>query len=66
LCIFEILCLAVLAAAAQQENSAGQQFPLLKVEVSLVSLIATVTDQNGKPATNLNKGDFEIYEDGIK
>lgn len=60
-----VLCLAA-HTSAQQENSATQQFPPFKVEVSLVSLTASVTDQNGKPATKLNKGDFEIYEDGLK
>lgn len=67
LSIAAIVCLATFGtAAAQQGTSAGQQFPPLKVQVSLVSLTATVTDQSGRPATNLNKGDFEIYEDGEK
>jgi VWFA-related protein len=34
------------------------------VDVNVVNVDVTVTDHNGKPVMNLNKNDFEIFEDG--
>lgn len=40
-------------------------FPPVKVDVSLVSLTATVTDPVGRSVAGLNQNDFQIYEEGI-
>jgi Ca-activated chloride channel family protein len=53
-----------LGTFAQQQDSGAQQFPPLRVEVSLVSLTATVVDKSDKAITGLSKDDFEVYEDG--
>jgi Ca-activated chloride channel family protein len=54
------------AAVAQGKDPGAQQFPPLKVEVSLVSLTATVADKSGKPIIGLKKDDFELYEDSVR
>src|SRR5579863_7358818 len=36
----------------------------IKVDVKLVNVFVTVTDQHGAPIANLNKGDFQLQEDG--
>jgi VWFA-related protein len=36
----------------------------MKVEVNVVSLYCTVTDKQGRLATNLQAADFEVHEDG--
>ncbi len=38
----------------------------IRVEVNLVSVIASVLDKNNRPAPDLPKEAFEIYEEGIK
>lgn len=44
-----------------QENSAST----FKVDVKLVNVYVTVTDQQGAPIGNLSKNDFSLTEDGI-
>ena len=34
------------------------------VDVNVVNVDVTVTDQNGRPVMNLTRGDFEVFEDG--
>jgi Ca-activated chloride channel family protein len=34
----------------------------IRVEVKLVNVFVTVTDQNGSPISNLDKGDFQLFE----
>jgi Ca-activated chloride channel homolog len=36
----------------------------IKVDVKLVNVFVTVTDEHGAPVANLNKGDFQLREDG--
>lgn len=60
-----VLLLAVLSSAAQQDRADSQQFPPIKVEVQLVSLTATVEDNQGHAVAALQKQDFEVYEDGV-
>ena len=55
-----------LGVFGQQQDPAVQQFPPLKVEVSLVSLTATVVDKGGKTVAGLSKDDFEVYENGVQ
>lgn len=51
---------------ATQEKSAPQQNPpTIKVDVDLVTLTATVLDRKGQFASDLQKEDFVIYEEGV-
>lgn len=43
----------------------GQQ-PSFRAGVDLVSLNVTVTDQSQKYVVDLNEGDFQVFEDGVK
>ena len=46
-----------------QENDSAATF---KVNVKLVNVFTTVTDQNGAPIGGLKKEDFKIFEDGVR
>ncbi len=46
-----------------QENEPAATF---KVNVKLVNVFTTVTDQNGAPIGGLKKEDFKVYEDGVQ
>ncbi len=48
-----------LACTAQDEKET------IKVNVKLVSVFATVTDENGAPVVDLKKGQFSLSEDGV-
>jgi Ca-activated chloride channel homolog len=50
----------VLPARAQQGSE-----PTFKVDVKLVNVFVTVTDQLGAPIGNLTKNDFSLTEDGV-
>ncbi len=41
------------------------EVPTFKVDVKLVNVFVTVTDQNGAPVANLGKQDFRVFEDGF-
>ena len=49
-----------------QQRKAAEQEPRIRVEVNLVSIIASVLDENGKPVTELPRDAFEVYEEGRK
>jgi Ca-activated chloride channel homolog len=59
----QILLIAVLTISAFAQNP--NQDPTFRVEVKLVDVFTTVTDQHGAPVTDLKKDDFAITEDGI-
>lgn len=44
----------------------GEQEAQIKVEVNLVSVLASVTDSNGRPIADLPREAFEVYEEGVK
>lgn len=44
----------------------GGQEAQIKVEVNLVSVLAIVTDSNGRPIADLPREAFEVYEEGVK
>ncbi len=48
--------------------SAEVQTPedIVRVDTSLVQLNVGVADQRGRPITDLQRGDFEVYEDGVR
>lgn len=37
---------------------------IIKINTEIVTLTATVLDKNGRPRTDLKRGDFSVYEDG--
>ena len=59
-----------LCAAAQQGGASAQGSPdqdpatTLKVDVKLVNVFVTVTDDHGAPVSGLKKEDFQLQEDG--
>ena len=56
-----LLAVGLLLPANAQQNSTST----FKVDVKLVNVYATVTDQQGAPIGNLTKDDFAISEDGV-
>ena len=57
------LAIAALAAAALSAQTPGQRF---RVGIDLVSLNVTVTDAEHRFVTDLEKEQFEVFEDGVK
>jgi len=49
------------AAPAKEDSAQNSE---IKVEVKLVNVFVTVTDQHGAPVGNLHEDDFELREDG--
>jgi Ca-activated chloride channel family protein len=60
------LLLSALHGFAQDAAAPREQEPstTLKVDVRLVNVFATVVDQHGAPVGGLERGDFEVFEDG--
>jgi Ca-activated chloride channel family protein len=54
-----LLCLAPAASAQDQDDT-------VTVSSNLVILNVGVADRKGKPITDLSRGDFSVYEDGVK
>ena len=44
----------------------SEQLPTFRSHVNLVNVFATVLDRNGAPVADLQKSDFELYEDGVR
>ena len=58
-------------ATAQQPQAAQQQppqqpLPSFRAGVDIVSLNVTVTEPDGRYVTDLDAGNFEVFEDGVK
>lgn len=53
------------AAKSSSGKDESVQNPDIKVEVKLVNVFVTVTDQHGAPVGNLQKEDFQVLEDGV-
>ena len=56
---FALAGLLLIPASAQNDQ------PTFKVDVKLVNVFVTVTDEQGAPIGNLTKDDFTLKEDGI-
>lgn len=48
----------------QEQQETNDPAATLKVDVKLVNVFATVTDQSGTPVASLKREDFKVYEDG--
>jgi VWFA-related protein len=53
-----------LPASPQPAGQAQGQEPVIKTEVNLVNVFATVRDKNKRVVTDLKQDDFKVYEDG--
>jgi Ca-activated chloride channel homolog len=62
---FKALVLVSLAMVFASSVSAQDDEPI-KVTSSIVRLNVGVVDQKGRPILDLNRSNFEVYEDGIK
>jgi VWFA-related protein len=49
---------------AKEQDKARKEEDVVRISVTLVQVDAVVTDKHGKQVTDLQKDDFEIYEDG--
>ena len=59
--------LAVLSGvAAQTPANAPPQPPTFRAAVQLIEIDVAVTDQQGRFVNDLTKGDFEVFEDGMR
>jgi VWFA-related protein len=70
-CLAWSASLALVLPALPQTTGPGQaqsqtqsQAPVIKSEVNLVNLFATVRDKNKRVVTDLKQGDFKVFEDG--
>ncbi len=54
------------SAPTRQPQKAAEENPAatFKVDVKLVNVFTTVTDERGAPVANLTKDDFQVFEDG--
>jgi Ca-activated chloride channel family protein len=59
------LCLLLMACAACTCFAQEEPSSTLKVDVRLVNVFVTVTDQHGTPVGNLTKDNFRLSEDGL-
>jgi Ca-activated chloride channel family protein len=51
-------------AGAQAPSRAADQRGEIRVDVSLVNVLASVLDKNNRPAPDLTREQFEVYEEG--
>src|SRR5271157_2924030 len=58
------LAIAMPALPQAQTQNQGQTPPVIKSEVTLVNLFATVRDKNKRVVTDLKQDDFHVAEDG--
>jgi Ca-activated chloride channel family protein len=51
-------------AQTQRQTPAADQRSSIRVEVNLVNLLASVLDRNNRPAPDLQREQFEVFEEG--
>ena len=68
ICVFTgaFLMRAGLAPAVAGQKNEPDQRGRIRVDVSLVSLLSSVLDKEGRPALDLTADQFEVYEEGVK
>ena len=59
-----VLCALVMLAWSARPAVAQEDETTLKVDVKLVNVFVTVTDQNGAPVGKLQQENFRLFEDG--
>lgn len=62
------LCAALAAQTPQKplDRQTDESLPSIKVDVNVVSILASVRDKKGALIPNLTKDDFTVFEDGKK
>ena len=53
-------------ASGQRPEQPTNKAPTYRVDVKLVSVSVTVTDNRGAPVSTLNREDFQVSEDGVE
>ena len=64
--LLALLATAALRPVAARGGDEQDQRGRIRSEVTLVSLLASVLDKNGRPALGLTADQFEVYEEGAK
>jgi len=64
--VFFVSAVAVLKPLAARQPGEQDQRGRIRSEVTLVSLLASVLDKDGRPALGLTADQFEVYEEGVK
>lgn len=57
--LFALILISSITASAQDDDP-------IRVDSSIVRLNVGVADQRGRPVTDLNRENFELYEDGVR
>jgi len=52
-------------SAVPKDETPAQEPTRVRVRVEVVNVPVTVVDKHGRPVIDLNKEDFEVYEDGV-
>src|SRR5256885_11334430 len=60
-----VVALCGFAHTQSKASTNDSDEPILKVDVKLVNVFATVTTPAGAPVSTLKKEDFQIFEDGV-
>src|SRR5258708_27811111 len=60
------VCLLLILLSVASLSIAAQGDDPIRVDSSIVRLNVGVVDQKGRSITSLNKGNFELFEDGVK
>ena len=63
---FLVIALAAAAVAQQQAPPQPQPQPVFRSNVNLVNVFCTVLDTTGSPVADLEKSNFELFEDGTR
>ena len=61
-----VLCVFSTAMVGSQQNPATRDDPPLKLETTLVQVPVIVSGSGGRYISDLKKGDFTIFEDGVR
>ena len=64
--VLAALAIAPFVSAPLQGADDQDQRGRIRSEVTMVSLLASVLDKNGRPALGLTADQFEVYEEGVK
>ena len=65
-CSALIAALAGFGGPAAAQTPARQQAPSFRTGVDIVSVNVTVTDSDGRYVTDLEREDFDVFEDGVQ
>ncbi len=61
-----MLLATVTATAAAAQRSPQDDVPVIRADVEVVYILATVRDRKGRYVADLSRQDFDVYEDGVK